>query len=81
MFVGRADLALSMGLENSRDDQVTAATQHVLAVAHRAGKIAGMHVAGKAERAQFEPLGANWFIVASDQTLLHQAAQAIAITG
>ena len=80
LFVGRADLALSMGLENSRDDQVTAATQHVLAVAHRAGKIAGMHVAGTAERAQFEPLGANWFIVASDQTLLRQAAQAIAIT-
>ena len=77
LFVGRADLALSMGLENSRDDRVSAATQHVLAVAQRVNKIAGMHVAGTAEREQFAPLGANWFIVASDQTLLRQAAQAI----
>lgn len=78
LFIGRADLALSMGLENSRDERVTQATRDVLATARRAGKIAGMHVGNNAERDQFAEKGANWFIVASDQTLLRQAAQAIA---
>lgn len=78
VFVGRADLALSMGLENSRDERVAQATRDVLAAARRAGKIAGMHVASNAERDQFTALGADWFVVSSDQTLLRQAAQAIA---
>ncbi len=78
LFVGRADLALSMGLDNARDPRVLEATRHVLAVARKAGKRAGMFVAGNAERDEFAALGADWFIVSSDQTLLRQAAQAIA---
>ena len=80
LFVGRADLALSMGLDNARDERVAQATREVLVAARNAGKWAGMHVSGNAEREQFAALGANWFIVASDQTLLRQAAQAIAHT-
>jgi 2-keto-3-deoxy-L-rhamnonate aldolase RhmA len=80
LFVGRADLALSMGLDNARDERVAQATREVLVAARHAGKWAGMHVSGNAEREQFAALGANWFIVASDQTLLRQAAQAIAHT-
>lgn len=78
LFVGRADLALSMGLDNPRDPRVLDATRHVLAVAKKAGKRAGMFVAGNAERDEFAALGADWFIVSSDQTLLRQAAAAIA---
>lgn len=78
LFVGRADLALSMGLDNPRDPRVLEATRHVLAVAKKAGKRAGMFVAGNAERDEFAALGADWFIVSSDQTLLRQGAQAIA---
>ncbi|KRB97932.1 aldolase [Hydrogenophaga sp. Root209] len=78
LFVGRADLALSMGLDSPRDPRVLDATRHVLAAAQKAGKFAGMFVAGNAERDEFAALGANWFIVSSDQTLLRQAAQAIA---
>jgi 2-keto-3-deoxy-L-rhamnonate aldolase RhmA len=78
IFVGRADLALAMGLDNPRDERVLAATTRVLQAAKAAGKIAGMHVAGNAERDQFAALGADWFIVSSDQTLLRQAAAAIA---
>ncbi len=81
LFVGRADLALSMGLDNPRDARVLEATRHTLAAATRAGKIAGMHVSGNTERDQFAALGANWFVVSSDQTLLRQAAQAIAHQG
>lgn len=78
LFVGRADLALSMGLDNPRDPRVLDATRRVLAVAKKAGKLAGMFVAGNAERDEFAALGADWFIVSSDQTLLRQGAQAIA---
>jgi 2-keto-3-deoxy-L-rhamnonate aldolase RhmA len=78
LFVGRADLALSMGLDNPRDPRVLEATTHVLATARAAGITAGMHVSGNAERDQFAALGADWFVVSSDQTLLRQAAQAIA---
>lgn len=78
LFVGRADLALSMGLDNPRDPRVLEATRHVLAIARKAGKHAGMFVAGNAERDEFAALGADWFIVSSDQTLLRQGAQAIA---
>lgn len=79
LFVGRADLALAMGKENSRDESVLEATRHVLDVARKANKLAGMHVSGNAEREQFAAQGANWFIVSSDQGLLRQAAQGISI--
>lgn len=78
LFVGRADLALSMGLDSPRHERVLQATRHVLDTARRAGKHAGMFVAGNAEREEFAALGADWFIVSSDQTLLRQAAQGIA---
>ncbi|WP_354442891.1 HpcH/HpaI aldolase family protein [Ottowia thiooxydans] len=78
LFVGRADLALSMGLDNPRDERVTQATLDILRAARQAGKIAGVHVGNNAERDQFAAEGADWFIVSSDQTLLRQAAQGIA---
>lgn len=78
LFVGRADLALSMGLDDPRAPEVLQATRRALQAATRAGKLAGMHVGGTHEREQFMSEGANWFVVASDQTLLRQAVQAIA---
>lgn len=80
LFVGRADLALSMGLEDPRAPEVLQATRVALQAATRAGKLAGMHVGGTAEREQFMQQGANWFVVSSDQTLLRQAVQGIAGT-
>ncbi|MCW8208012.1 aldolase [Verminephrobacter aporrectodeae subsp. tuberculatae] len=81
LFVGRADLALAMGLDDARAPAVLQATQAVLQAATRADKLAGMHVGGTPEREQFMHQGANWFVVASDQTLLRQAVQAIAGAG
>ncbi|WP_066267516.1 HpcH/HpaI aldolase family protein [Hydrogenophaga palleronii] len=77
LFVGRADLALSMGLDNPRDERVLAATRHVLSIAKKAGKHAGMFVGGNVERDEFAAQGADWFIVSSDQTLLRQGALSI----
>ncbi len=78
LFVGRADLALSMGLDDPRAPEVLQATRVALQAATRAGKLAGMHVGGTPEREQFMAEGANWFVVSSDQTLLRQAVQAFA---
>lgn len=78
LFIGRADLALSMGLDNAQDDRVTEATQGVIRATLAAGKVVGMFVGSNAEREKYRALGVGWFIQGSDQSLLRQAAQAIA---
>jgi 2-keto-3-deoxy-L-rhamnonate aldolase RhmA len=78
VFIGRADLALSMGLDNSQAPRVGEATEHVIRVAKAAGTAVGMFVGSNAERDKYRALGVSWFVQSSDQTLLRQAAQAIA---
>jgi len=73
IFVGRADLALSLGLDNPRDESVFLATLKSLNAALKLKKMAGIHVSGKEELDKFKLLGANWFVVSSDQTLLRQS--------
>jgi len=75
LFVGRADLALSMGLVDAKHPEVLAGAQAALRAAREAGKVAGMAVGSAAERHRFAPLGANWFIVGSDQALLRHGAE------
>lgn len=79
LFVGRADLALSMGEEGSRSPAVLEATARIIRAALAAGKIAAMFVANNAEREEFAAQGVTWFIVGSDQSLLKQAAQSVAV--
>lgn len=78
VFVGRADLALSMGLDNAQDARVTEATEHVIRASLGCGTPVGMFVSSNAEREKFRALGVSWFIQGSDQSLLRQAAQAAA---
>lgn len=78
LFIGRADLALSMGLDNAQDPRVTEATQGVIRATLGAGKVVGMFVGSNAEREKYRALGVRWFIQGSDQSLLRQAAQAMA---
>lgn len=78
LFVGRADLALSMGLDNAQDPRVTAATERVIRASLEAGTPVGMFVGSTTERETFRALGVCWFIQGSDQSLLRQAARAAA---
>ncbi|MFY9509989.1 MAG: aldolase/citrate lyase family protein [Rubrivivax sp.] len=78
LFIGRADLALSMGLDNTQDPRVGAATDNVIRVALAQGTPVGMFVGSNAERETYRRLGVSWFIQGSDQSLLRQAAAAIA---
>lgn len=77
LFVGRADLAISFGLTDSRAPEVIDATVDVLDIARRAGKTGGVAAGSLAECAEFEAMGASWFVVGSDQSLLRKGAQAL----
>jgi len=78
LFIGRADLALSMGLDNAQDPRVDQATLEVIRAARACGTAVGMFVGSNAEREKYRALGVNWFMQGSDQSLLRQAAQAAA---
>lgn len=78
LFVGRADLALSMGLDNAQDPRVIEAAESVVRAALAAGKMAGMFVGSNTEREKYRALGVRWFVQGSDQSFLRQAAQAAA---
>lgn len=78
VFIGRADLALSFGLDDPKHARVSQATEHILNCARSVGKIAGIAVGNVAERDTFAAMGANWIVVGSDQSLLRQAAETAA---
>jgi 2-keto-3-deoxy-L-rhamnonate aldolase RhmA len=79
LFIGRADLALSLGEDDIQSDRVSAACTRIIDAARAARKVPGMFVATAAERDRFAARGVTWFIVGSDQSLLRQAAQAVAV--
>lgn len=74
LFVGRADLALSMGFDDTSATAVEQAVDHVIAVTKAAGKTVAMAVANMTERDRFAARGADWFVVGTDQGLLRQGA-------
>lgn len=78
VFIGRSDLSLSMGETSPASPAVVAATKRIIAAGVAAGKLVGMFVGSMAEAADFTALGANWFVVGSDQTILRQGAREIA---
>lgn len=77
VLVGRADLALSMGLASTQDARVVAATDRVVQAVLAAGRLLGVAVGSDAERDRFVAQGANWVVQGSDQSLLRQAAAAL----
>lgn len=75
LFIGRADLALSLGESNSRHPKVLDATDRIIAATLAAGKQAAMFVGNLAERDEFRAKGVTWFVFGSDQSFLRQGAQ------
>jgi 2-keto-3-deoxy-L-rhamnonate aldolase RhmA len=78
VFIGRSDLSLSMGEVGPAAPAVVAATRRIIAAGVAAGKLVGMFVGSTAEAASFASLGANWFIIGSDQSILRAGARDIA---
>lgn len=74
LFVGRADLALSLGASGTGDPRVAEAVKAVGAACRRAGRTAGLFVPGTAEIEARKAEGYSAFICGSDQSwLLEQA--------
>lgn len=78
LFIGRGDLALSMGLPSPRDPRIDAAVTSIIDAGLEAGVQVGMFVNSLAERDQFAARGVSWFVIGSDQALLRQGAASIA---
>lgn len=77
VFVGRADLALSFRLNSAKHERVLHATYRVLEAARSRNKIAGIAAGDREECEAFKAAGANWFVIASDQSLLRRAVQQV----
>lgn len=78
LFVGRADLAVSYGVLDVNHEQVIAAVERVFHVCQQADKAVGVFLADVREAARYLQLGASFFIVGSDQSLLRTQATAVA---
>lgn len=78
LFIGRGDLALSMGLPSPRDPRLDEAVGEIIQAGLDAGVQVGMFVGNVAERDQYASKGVTWFVLGSDQALLRQGAASIA---
>lgn len=70
LFIGPADLALSMGASDPGDARVQAAIEKVAAAGRRHGKAVAIFVSRPERMRQYSELGITVFICGSDQSLL-----------
>ncbi len=79
VFVGRADLAVSLGAKTIKDAVVSQAVDKTLAACQQNGMSAGIFLPAVNETESFRAMGANLFIVSTDQALLIDAASSLAV--
>lgn len=72
LFVGRADLAVSLRRFDLNHEAVEQAVIQTLQAARRAGKAAGLFVADISDVERYAAFGASFFIVGSDQAVLRK---------
>ncbi|HWF00147.1 MAG TPA: aldolase/citrate lyase family protein [Caulobacteraceae bacterium] len=76
LFIGRADLAASLGVERIDDAAVVEAVKAICAAGARAGRAVGLYVGRPEEIAPFRAMGIGVFVCGSDQSwLLAQGAR------
>ncbi|HEY3813472.1 MAG TPA: aldolase/citrate lyase family protein [Caulobacteraceae bacterium] len=78
LLVGRADLALSMGLRKLDADEVAQGARTAISAARKHGKLAGIVAGDVSELPAWLAAGADFFIIAHDQGILRKAAAAVA---
>ena len=74
LFVGRGDLAVSMGKHRVTDDAVVAGVRKVADACANHGRAAGIFVSSLSEVDEFHSMGFTVFIFGSDQAFLRGAA-------
>jgi 2-keto-3-deoxy-L-rhamnonate aldolase RhmA len=77
LFLGRVDLALSLGVARPDDPKMVEAIAAVAAAAKRAGKALGVYVGDPAEIAAFRERGATVIVCGSDQSWLMAQGRSI----
>ncbi len=78
LFIGRADLTISMDAESSDDSAVVAAVERICAAGKAAGRTIGMFLASAGDVGAWRAKGASLFILQSDQEFVLKGAAALA---
>lgn len=78
LFIGRADLTISLGETNSDAPQVIAAVDRICAAGRAAGRAIGMFLARPGDVPQWRDKGASLFVLQSDQEFLLKGATSLA---
>ena len=81
LFIGRADLGMSMGLDDPQHPRILEAARHCVDMALRAGKVAAMNAATTQEAAKYAAWGVSCLVIGSDQSLLRAAAHEVGDAG
>jgi len=81
LFIGRADLAVSYGVNSINDPVVESAVKKVVSVAKERGLPLGIFLPNASEIEAFQRLGFSIFIIGSDQSLRKAAASQIMAAG
>ncbi len=74
LFIGRGDLTAAFGDESKEPPAVRKAVERISEAARKAGKSISVYVGNGTEAAWLNSLGANVFVLSSDQGFLRQAA-------
>ena len=77
LFVGRADLALSLGVESNAHPKMESALEAISGASKRHGCAFGIYTSDPAEMPKFLAMGATVFICGSDQSWLLAQGQLI----
>jgi 2-keto-3-deoxy-L-rhamnonate aldolase RhmA len=76
LFIGRGDLTAAFGDESKDPPEVLRAVERIAQAARKANKPISVYVGNATEAAWLSTLGANVFVLSSDQGFLRQAAAA-----
>lgn len=77
LFLGRADLALSLGVASQADPKVVEAVRATAQAGRRAGRTVGIFVGSPQEIAPLAELGISLFVCGSDQSWLLAQSRAV----
>jgi len=78
VFVGRADLAVSMGCDDNQAPAVVAATDDIIKISNKVGMTSGIFLSSAKDIRKFREQGVSLIAVGTDQSLLIGAARNIA---
>ena len=77
LFIGRADLALSLGVDGPRALELIQAVREIAAAGQRNGRTVGIFISDSAEIPELRALGITIFVCGTDQAFLMAEARRI----